>query len=506
MLCYAFMQEALESSPRADRPGEAVLFRNLLTTVGFTDEGIRARLNLESLNDFVSLRKGRQNAADLAGPLDVAIRLFLDGDCVCDADLRRLLPEGLPEAMESLGVAARLDGGAWYGTVALYPVGPLYIASDRSSMPDGSPFVMRVDCVYPVAEQTQFFLETLPPLPCARLLDLGTGTGIAALAAARYATQAWAVDITERSARFADFNRVLNGIERVTVACGDLYAPVTGLTFDRIVAHPPYVPVGQSTYVYRDGGDDGEQVLRRIVEGLPEHLAPGGRFYGFGMASDREGEFFELRIRRWLGEAESEFDVLLVAWATVPPDSISSPLSDEERAHWARTFEICRVKYVFHGSIVVERHRAPRTGYTMRTHRGPHSGWRETEWLRRWMAACASGDAARIVLASRPKISERLEVRIVQKVRQGRLAVDECTLATAYPFEMECICQPWIAQAVAGCTGEATGREHFAEGVRRRVLPAESEEPDFARVLCGMVSGGFLELPEFPLPGPQEPE
>ena len=205
MLCYAFMQEALESSPRADRPGEAVLFRNLLTTVGFTDEGIRARLNLESLNDFVSLRKGRQNAADLAGPLDVAIRLFLDGDCVCDADLRRLLPEGLPEAMESLGVAARLDGGAWYGTVALYPVGPLYIASDRSSMPDGSPFVMRVDCVYPVAEQTQFFLETLPPLPCARLLDLGTGTGIAALAAARYATQAWAVDITERSARFADF-------------------------------------------------------------------------------------------------------------------------------------------------------------------------------------------------------------------------------------------------------------------------------------------------------------
>ena len=272
------------------------------------------------------------------------------------------------------------------------------------------------------------------------------------------------------------------------------------------MAHPPYVPVGQSTYVYRDGGDDGEQVLRRIVEGLPEHLAPGGRFYGFGMASDREGEFFERRIRRWLGEAESEFDVLLVAWATVPPDSISSPLSDEERAHWARTFEICRVKYVFHGSIVVERHRAPRTGYTMRTHRGPHSGWRETEWLRRWMAACASGDAARIVLASRPKMSERLEVRIVQKVRQGRLAVDECTLATAYPFETECVCQPWIAQVVAGCTGEATGREHFAEGVRRRALPAESAEADFARVLCGMVSGGFLEIPEFPLPGPQEPE
>jgi hypothetical protein len=122
------------------------------------------------------------------------------------------------------------------------------------------------------------------------------------------------------------------------------------------------------------------------------------------------------------------------------------------------------------------------------------------------MAACASGDGARIVLASRPKISERLEVRIVQKVRQGRLVVDECTLAAAYPFEAECVCQPWIAQAVAGCTGEATGREHFAEGVRRRALPAESAEADFARVLCGMVSGGFLELPEFPLPGPQDSE
>ena len=95
------------------------------------------------------------------------------------------------------------------------------------------------------------------------------------------------------------------------------------------------------------------------------------------------------------------------------------------------------------------------------------------------MAACASGDAARIVLASRPKMSERLEVRIVQKVRQGRLAVDECTLATAYPFETECVCQPWIAQVVAGCTGEATGARTFR---RRRAPP---------RAAGGIGRGGF---------------
>jgi methylase of polypeptide subunit release factors len=70
------------------------------------------------------------------------------------------------------------------------------------------------------------------------------GTGIAALVAAQKdAAHAWAFDITARATHFAEFNRRLNAIPNVTAAEGDLYAPAGGQTFDRIVAHPPYLPV-----------------------------------------------------------------------------------------------------------------------------------------------------------------------------------------------------------------------------------------------------------------------
>ena len=485
------------------RPGDAArfaAFRDLLEKAPFTEKAIAAHLGIEDLTGFVPLRKGRSDQHGLACPIDALIRLFLDEDPVAETDLRRLLPGAL-ELMQPLGLVAPFPGENWYATVSLYPVGTLYIVSDRSSLPDHSPFKPLPDAVYPVSEQTRFFLETLPPDACERLLDIGAGTGIAALAAAAgYAGHAWAFDIAPRATAFAEFNRRLNGLDNVTAACGALYEPAAGQVFDRIVAHPPYVPVGEATYIFRDGGEDGEQVTRGIIEGLPRYLAPGGRFYGFCMASDREGEFFEQRIRRWLGDASAEFDVLLVAWATVTPDSINSPLSTEERQHWARIYEACRVKYLFHGSIVVERHAAPRPPFTVRTLKGPQSGWRETEWLRRWMAAASGGDVERLVLASRPALSSRVELRVTHRVRNERLVPEECTLLTTYPFDTECVCQPWIAQVVSGCDGRVTGWDHFANCLRQKVLRPECAPADFARVLCGMVSGGFLELPEFPLP------
>ncbi|HWQ53385.1 MAG TPA: class I SAM-dependent methyltransferase [Bryobacteraceae bacterium] len=489
---------------RAGDAGQLAAFRSLLQDSGFNEQGICARLGIAALTDFIPLRKGRDACCELAAPLDLLIRLFLDEECVPAEQIRRMLPGAL-ETMQALGVAAPLEGapGTWFATVCLSVVGALYIASDRSSLPDGAPFTPAPDVVYPVSDQTLHFLESLPPLDCGTLLDLGTGTGIAALqAAASYAGHARGVDITARSVAFAEFNRLLNGLDNVTVACGDLYEAAGSKPFDRIVAHPPYVPVSGATYVFRDGGEDGEQVLRRIIEGLPRHLAPGGRFYGFGMASDREGEFFEQRIRRWLGAADSEFDVLLAATATMTPDKVKSPRGEEEREHWRRVVDTCRIKHFFYGSILVERHAAPRCPYTVRTHRGPGSGWRETEWLRGWMAAASAEGFQESMLGWRPRLSPRLELRSVHRVYDGRLVPETCTLVTGYPFDSECACRPQIAQVVAGCDGTATGLQYFEECVARKLVPPDLPPAEFARTLAAMISAGFLELDEFPLPDP----
>ena len=56
-----------------------------------------------------------------------------------------------------------------------------------------------------------------------------------------------------------------------------------------------------------------------MVEGLPRFLRPGGTFYALLMATDRENEEFEQRIRKWLGADEGSFDVVLVSdWLRTP--------------------------------------------------------------------------------------------------------------------------------------------------------------------------------------------
>src|ERR1017187_11025104 len=114
----------------------------------------------------------------------------------------------------------------------------LPLGSDRVASPDRDPLPMTADAVYPAGiDNTVAFMATLPETPCEALIDIGTGTGIAALDGARLARHAWGTDIAARSVQFADFNRRLNGIENACVLMGDLYAPVEGLTFDRIVTH-----------------------------------------------------------------------------------------------------------------------------------------------------------------------------------------------------------------------------------------------------------------------------
>src|SRR5262249_44210710 len=151
-------------------------------------------------------------------------------------------------------------------------------------------------------------------------LELCSGSGVAALIAGKnFARRATAIDIAERSTRFAEFNARLNGLANVAALAGDLYAPVAGRQFDVITAHPPYVASFGTEMIYRDGGEDGEQISRGIIAGLAEHLRPGGLFYCHCMMTDRKGAPLEQRIREMLGPRHEEFDVVLGEAGSMSP-------------------------------------------------------------------------------------------------------------------------------------------------------------------------------------------
>jgi release factor glutamine methyltransferase len=121
--------------------------------------------------------------------------------------------------------------------------------------------------------------ETLAP--SARVLDLCTGSGILAVAAAQRGCDVVAVDRSRRAVWTAAANARLNGV-RIRARHGDLFDAVGDAHFDVIVSNPPYVPAPVDELPRRgarrawDAGRDGRAVLDRICEQAPRHLRPGG--------------------------------------------------------------------------------------------------------------------------------------------------------------------------------------------------------------------------------------
>jgi HemK-related putative methylase len=124
----------------------------------------------------------------------------------------------------------------------------------------------------------EFFAQQLPTqLPAAQIevLDMGTGSGVCAIIAARHARKVTAVDINPAAVRCARANLLLNGLaDRVEVLEGDLFAPLAGRRFDVILFNPPFLQG-----VPRDAADRAwrsTDVPERFATQLRDHLAPSG--------------------------------------------------------------------------------------------------------------------------------------------------------------------------------------------------------------------------------------
>jgi methylase of polypeptide subunit release factors len=168
------------------------------------------------------------------------------------------------------------------------------------------------------------------PEPPRRVVEVGCGTGAAAIAVASRCPSAEVigVDINDAALRFARLNAALAGTPGFRAVHSDLLTAVSG-EFDLVVSNPPFMidPVGRT---YRDGGQDGLGLPLAVADAAVERLAPGGTLVMFSGTAIVDGadplrEALRGRFGDWAG-----------TYREVDPDVYDEELDTPAYAHAER--------------------------------------------------------------------------------------------------------------------------------------------------------------------------
>lgn len=230
--------------------------------------------------------------------LAALVRLFVLGADAQPAALSHALPALGFDGAERLGLVTRTDSGTVRALVDLRPygfadaagegewwlasdLGELALVDEAASGPGaGAAPALAEDHVLGIGGATTTLSGLLLQRPARTALDLGTGSGIQALHAARFSERVVATDVSARALAFARFAAELNEVAGVEFRLGSLYEPVAGERFDRIVSNPPFVITPRRpevpSYEYRDGGLAGDELVEAVIRGAAAHLEPGG--------------------------------------------------------------------------------------------------------------------------------------------------------------------------------------------------------------------------------------
>ena len=167
------------------------------------------------------------------------------------------------------------------------------------------------------------------PAAVETVLDLCTGSGCLAVLASRHFPNAEidAVDISGDALEVAARNVADYGLEdRLRLHRGDLFKPLGGKRYDLIISNPPYVDAEGMAALPRecraepklafDGGADGLDIVRRILDQAGRYLTPqGGLLCEIGRGREPlEAAFPQLPLL-WLDTEDSEGEVFWIGAA-----------------------------------------------------------------------------------------------------------------------------------------------------------------------------------------------
>ena len=328
-----------------------------LRTAGYTETAITDMLGEDAFSarhkDLpVLLRRLPQSR------LATVVRAFFLVQPVPTADLTKAIGERGVGSLEAAGLAEVGDEVA--PQMRILPVAGLLVASDDDPTHEND---LATDFVaaYTAASRLTDALTPRPEVD--RALDVGTGSGVHALLAARHARQVVATDVNTRALAYTELNAALNGMRNIECREGSLFEPVEGEMFDLIICNAPYVVSPETRWAYRDGGFGADDVSQRVVTTAAEHLRDGGYaallVSWLGLDEDKQDE----RPLQWTKETECDTWILPI-WGGDPLTHAATwndHLADDPTAYetaledWTSYLGELGVHWVSEGGILLHR-------------------------------------------------------------------------------------------------------------------------------------------------------
>lgn len=179
----------------------------------------------------------------------------------------------------------------------------------------GLEFVVTPDVLIPRPE-TEILVEAaineLENVLAPRFCEIGVGSGCISIAMLKNLLNATAIgaDVSQQALNVAKTNAVKHEVsDRISFVMSDVFSKVEESSLEMIVSNPPYIPTIDMATLQEEvrnfepesalfGGEDGLDVVRRIIKDTSEHLRSGGSLLmeiGWDQA-ERVSKLFDLNL------------------------------------------------------------------------------------------------------------------------------------------------------------------------------------------------------------------
>jgi len=280
---------------RTQTAGQATRLKDYLREVAFTPAGVRDRIQTDTLTgrnkENLSVLLYRTRGLDA---LNMLIRWFVVGEPVAQSAAEQCVPSDVLQLLTSCELL-ELTGDYLASPVMFAPFEGFWIVTDTyAHLTSGS----GEHDVLMINSTTLFLLNLAIRTPCRSLLDLGTGCGVVAIAGSQFAEKVTATDLSSRACAFARFNAWLNGAS-VEIVTGDLFQPVAGRRFERILSNPPFYITPSSNRMFAENPMKLDGFCRNLVKQAPAYLEEGGFLQMLCEWPKIEGQPWEERLAEW---------------------------------------------------------------------------------------------------------------------------------------------------------------------------------------------------------------